>query len=573
MAGARTYTVDTLASSGPGSLEDAIEDANWHQNWYGDRDRIVFSVQGTISQPDSLPAITDPVKLDATTAPGYAPGAPVVELDGGGTAAVGIEVAATAGGTRVSGLAIGGFGKGLVLAGSGSSICANFVGTDPSGTVAAPNGVGIEILSGHNSVGGAGCCGGEGNLVSGNDEYGIVDAGADNHIAGNLIGTDASGAGPLPNGGKPASPGLSGGIKVTGTAIGTLIGGLEEAGPGNVIAFNLGPGITVDPGAQEIEISANSIFANGGLGIEAAAAPNRPQLSDFSATATETIVSGEVTGGPEAQYVLEFFANATCDPTGQGQTFLGTFQVQTDAAGKATFEAKPLLPLPEGTKFITATATGGAGPSTSEFSPCLGEPQPLQPLAAVSKVEQLAATSAGIVPINGDTVAVEPKTGTVRVKLPGEQQFRPLTELETVPVGSTVDTTTGKARITTASAAGDLQSAAFFGSLFKVLQRDGRTLSTMRLVGGNFDSCGGGAAGGAAKQSARSGRHLWGSGKGNFKTEGNYGAATVQGTIWYVADRCNGTFFKVNRGVVAVRDFTAQKTVTLEAGDTYLASP
>jgi hypothetical protein len=64
---------------------------------------------------------------------------------------------------------------------------------------------------------------------------------------------------------------------------------------------------------------------------------------------------------------------------------------------------------------------------------------------------------------------------------------------------------------------------------------------------------------------------LWGSGKGKFRTNGKYSAATVRGTIWLVEDRCEGTLTKVRRGTVRVRDFRRKKTVTVKAGHTYLA--
>ena len=67
----------------------------------------------------------------------------------------------------------------------------------------------------------------------------------------------------------------------------------------------------------------------------------------------------------------------------------------------------------------------------------------------------------------------------------------------------------------------------------------------------------------------RSGRRLWGSGKGNFRTEGQYGAATVRGTIWLTEDRCNGTFFKVKRGAVTIRDFNGNRTFTSAGATAY----
>ena len=74
--------------------------------------------------------------------------------------------------------------------------------------------------------------------------------------------------------------------------------------------------------------------------------------------------------------------------------------------------------------------------------------------------------------------------------------------------------------------------------------------------------------GGLARSSNRG---LWGSGKGNFRSEGKHGSATVRGTIWWAQDTCKGTLFKVKRGVVTIKDFTSGKTLKLHAGQRYLA--
>ena len=66
-------------------------------------------------------------------------------------------------------------------------------------------------------------------------------------------------------------------------------------------------------------------------------------------------------------------------------------------------------------------------------------------------------------------------------------------------------------------------------------------------------------------------RQLWGNGSGHFRTKGRYAAATVRGTNWLTADRCDGTQVKVRRGVVAVLDIPLRKTVTVRAGKSYLA--
>ena len=84
-------------------------------------------------------------------------------------------------------------------------------------------------------------------------------------------------------------------------------------------------------------------------------------------------------------------------------------------------------------------------------------------------------------------------------------------------------------------------------------------------------SCKGKARGAAATKKAK--RHLWGDGKGSFRTSGKYSSATVRGTKWLVQDSCAGTLTRVVRGTVKVRDNVRHKTITVAAGKSYLARP
>ena len=68
-------------------------------------------------------------------------------------------------------------------------------------------------------------------------------------------------------------------------------------------------------------------------------------------------------------------------------------------------------------------------------------------------------------------------------------------------------------------------------------------------------------------------RKLWGSGKGKFRTEGKYSAATVRGTKWLVQDTCTTTLTRVTTGVVAVSDFAKKKTILIKKGKRYTAKP
>jgi hypothetical protein len=66
---------------------------------------------------------------------------------------------------------------------------------------------------------------------------------------------------------------------------------------------------------------------------------------------------------------------------------------------------------------------------------------------------------------------------------------------------------------------------------------------------------------------------LRGNGKGRFRTQGRYSSASVRGTRWVTADRCDGTFTYVEQGEVAVYDIPRRRTIILTAGHSYLARP
>jgi hypothetical protein len=172
-------------------------------------------------------------------------------------------------------------------------------------------------------------------------------------------------------------------------------------------------------------------------------------------------------------------------------------------------------------------------------------------------------------PVTGVAVDVLPVRGTVLVN--GVL----LTAGQQIPVGSVVNTLDGTVRLQTVLPNGTIQQMDFAGGIFKILQLPGGTTQLV-LQGGNFSVCGAqkkGVRKAAAAAAKATVRILWGNGQGNFQTKGRYAAATVRGTIYYVADRCDGTFTHVSRGVVAVNDLTLGKTITIRAGQSYLAKP
>jgi len=180
-------------------------------------------------------------------------------------------------------------------------------------------------------------------------------------------------------------------------------------------------------------------------------------------------------------------------------------------------------------------------------------------------------------PAYGRTVNAQKVSGTVLVRLPGSHRFVRLDGAEAIPVGSSVDTTRGRVRLTSAKTRdGETQTADFYSGRFKVLQpKRGKPLTELRLEGFKSNRCRRNSRGGARQSKRGKGgkgpRGLWGNGKGNYRSRGRHGSATVRGTIWLTEERCNGTFFKVRRGTVTVRDFTRRKTRRIGPGGHYLA--
>ena len=188
----------------------------------------------------------------------------------------------------------------------------------------------------------------------------------------------------------------------------------------------------------------------------------------------------------------------------------------------------------------------------------------------------------GPLPVGGKTVIVNPGKGRVRVRRPASTTFERIDEPARVPVGSVVDAREGQAQlVSTAGTDGRLQAGKFWGSKFEVRQsRGGRGMTTLVLRGGDFSVCRR-----PARRARRAGvvanasyirrdpvRRLWGRDSGGrFRTFGRHSQATVRGTRWLTADRCDGTLTRVAAGAVSVRDRVRHRTVLVRAGHSYLA--
>jgi CSLREA domain-containing protein len=167
-------------------------------------------------------------------------------------------------------------------------------------------------------------------------------------------------------------------------------------------------------------------------------------------------------------------------------------------------------------------------------------------------------------PTPGETVNVSRSRGTVRIKLPGSDEYFVLQDGQQLPMGTTIDTNKGRVNLVSAASnvPGQTQKAWFYKGVFKVSQSKGRKPVTTLAMTGKLQCGSGKKANAAAKKKKK--RRLWGDGKGRFRTKGKNSAATVLGTKWFVEDRCNGTLTRVLRGKVRVRDFKKKKTVVIK---------
>jgi hypothetical protein len=213
----------------------------------------------------------------------------------------------------------------------------------------------------------------------------------------------------------------------------------------------------------------------------------------------------------------------------------------------------------------------------------------------------LGTGSAPPPPVLGKFVNVKPVSGIVLIKLPAGkagyllagaalakgQGFIPLTEARQLPTGTQVDSRRGTIQLVAASPSrGKTQSGDFGGAIFGIAQdRTGLTkgLTMLSLLEGAFPgaptyaSCPKAdpddATARAARVSPKVLQTLHASDNhGKFGTKGRYSSATVRGTVWTISDRCDGTLTRVQRGTVLVSVFATRKTITLHAGQSFLAS-
>ena len=276
----------------------------------------------------------------------------------------------------------GNFFEGVSIANgatSGNVVAGNYIGTNPVGNGAIGNGssgVLISYATGGNTIGGK--TEGSRNIISGNQVEGIrINSSNGNVIQGNLIGTAFDGASPIANGASGSYNGI------------VLDIASQNSVTDNTIAFNTGNGIQVLDGIGN-EFRQNSIFSNVNLGIDLAGGvedsygvtanhtgnsvtgpnelQNYPILTNAYVSGNKTFVLGSINSTSKTLLYIDFYVNLAPDPSGhgQGQSFIGSGTVKTDANGNASFNFS--FPKTYAGGYVTSTLTRKTSGSTSEFS-------------------------------------------------------------------------------------------------------------------------------------------------------------------------------------------------------------
>jgi hypothetical protein len=174
-------------------------------------------------------------------------------------------------------------------------------------------------------------------------------------------------------------------------------------------------------------------------------------------------------------------------------------------------------------------------------------------------------TAAAQPPVLAESATVIPVSGRVLVRRAGSKRFVRARTPVSLRFGGVINAERGKVHLVAARKKGR-QRGVFRKGQFSLRQR-GNGLVSAKLEG-EPPSCGQRTASTSAR---RTKRRLWTSAKGRFRTKGRHGAATVRGTKWVTEERCAGTYFRVRKGSVTVRDFRRGKTVVIRAGQSYLA--
>jgi hypothetical protein len=236
-------------------------------------------------------------------------------------------------GSAVFGLDIENFSGGvgvLINAAGNVQVAGCFIGTDPTGETAAPNGSGVKIDNSSNLVGGP--LVGDRNIISGNANYGILIPPqnlnplsilpTNNVVENNFIGIDAAGTKGLGNGLL--------GVQDEGSL--NTFGG-TSAGLGNVISGNNTGGLQ-SSGSVTIEGNFVGTDATGNVAIgNGSGRPGISALGDPSTATDTTVITNNVASGNSGVGIIVTVADQATSTYNISNNLIGTNAAGTAALG------------------------------------------------------------------------------------------------------------------------------------------------------------------------------------------------------------------------------------------------
>jgi hypothetical protein len=347
-------------------------------------------------------------------------------------------------------------------------------------------------------------------------------------------------------------------VSVTITSVGTSQGSSTIADSAT---------ITAPPGAPSVSTSAPVVTGPNGAAFSGTVNPDGLATTAYFQYGIPTNAQGPEGPGPK---FTEFTPAQTVGPD------FSSHVISASASGL----------VPNQVYEVQLIATNSAGTSygpVETFTTAQNAPPPPPVLGKQVNVS-LVSGHIWIKPPPGETLGPASDSAQLRKG----QGFVPLTEARQIPTGSEVDALHGSLKIVTATGkVGKTQNATIAGGVFKLAQtRTGlsKGLTDLALQEGAFQgaptygTCKANVRGTRAEDqatiaslSSKTLQLLKASAHGKFKTTGRFSSATVRGTIWTIADRCNGTLTHAIRDTVLVQDFVRHVTVILHAGHSYLA--
>ncbi len=370
------------------------------------------------------------------------------------------------------------------------------------------------------------------------------------------------------------------------STIGTITGGNGSFAVMGSHTYGTGGSFPVSIAIQQVGNSFNSAVANDTADMNA---PPSPVITGAPAVTSPNGAAFSGSVNPDGLATTAYFQygipRSAQGPEGAGPTFTEftpTQAIGSDFSNHAVSASVSGL-VPNELYDVQLVATNSAGTTygpVESFTTAHNSAPPAPVLGKQVNV-QLVSGHVWIKPPPGKSLGPAGDTAA----LSKGQGFVPLTEARQIPTGSQVDALHGSLRIVSNTGKiGKTQTATLAGGVFNIGQiRKGisKGLTTFNLVESAFQ----GAptyttckakykkAGDAtiASLSSKTLQLLKVSGHGKFRTTGRYSSATVRGTIYTVADKCNGTLTHVIRDTVLVDDFARHKTILLHAGQSYLA--